>query len=184
MRRHAQVAVRPASMMFHSARPVLTASLLVAFSATACSSNNTTAAVCPDSAIIHGLDRMFGETASGDEISVTLENIDGLCTYGGTELSMEMSVDLVVNAPPGTQVPYFVVIAGPAGDILDKSSFTAIVPPDSADPSGATAGGVHPADQRGRQRHVLRLRNLFRPRSAARHRYRATAHTLRSSSHR
>ena len=112
-------------------RPVLGAALLVALSATACTSNNSTAAVCPDSAIIHGLDRMFGETARGDEISVTLENIDGLCTYGGTELSMEMSVDLVVNAPPGTEIPYFVVIASPGGDILDKSSFTAIVPPDA-----------------------------------------------------
>lgn len=112
--------------------PILAIGLLTALSATACTSNSPTAAVCPDSAIIHGLDRMFGETGSGDEISVTLENIDGLCTYGGTELSMEMSVDLVVNAPPGTEVPYFVVIASPAGDILDKSSFTAIVPPDAA----------------------------------------------------
>lgn len=118
-------------MMSHALRPVLAASLLVMLSATACSSNRSAAAVCPESAIIHGLDRMFGETASGDEISVTLENIDGLCTYGGTELSMEMSVDLVVNAPPGTVVPYFVVIAGPTGDILDKSSFTATVPPES-----------------------------------------------------
>jgi hypothetical protein len=112
-------------------RPALAISLLVALSATACSGNRSAAAVCPDSAIIHGLDRMFGETANGDEVSVTLENIDGLCTYGGTELSMEMSVDLVVNAPPGTQVPYFVVIADPDGAILDKSTFTAVVPLDA-----------------------------------------------------
>ncbi len=75
---------------------------------------------------------MVGQSASGDDIMVTLENIDGLCTYGGNELNMEMSVDLVVNAPPGTLVPYFVVIASPAGEILDKASFTATVPPDAA----------------------------------------------------
>lgn len=119
-------------MTSHSWRSALYAGLLVALAATACSSNRSTAAVCPDSAIIHGLDRMFGQTASGDDIMVTLENIDGLCTYGDNELSMEMSVDVVVNAPPGTSVPYFVVIASPAGDILDKASFTATVPPDSA----------------------------------------------------
>lgn len=115
-------------------QPVLAASLLIALTASACSSNRTAAAVCPDSAIIYGLDRMIGQTVNGEPTTVTLKNIDGLCTYGGEELSMDMSVDLVVNAPPGTSIPYFVVIASPTGDILDKVSFSASVPPDSPTP--------------------------------------------------
>jgi hypothetical protein len=97
----------------------------------ACSGNDRTAAVCPDSAIIHGLDRLYGEDAAGREVSVTLENIDGLCSYSGTQLSLDMSVDLVVEAAPGTSIPYFVVVADPAGEILDKTLFVATVPADA-----------------------------------------------------
>ncbi len=97
-----------------------------------CSGSDRVTAVCPDSAIIHGLDRMYGEDAAGREISVTLENIDGLCTHGGNQLSLDMSVDLVVEAAPGTTIPYFVVITDPAGEVLDKTNFTATVPGDVA----------------------------------------------------
>jgi hypothetical protein len=93
-----------------------------------CSRNERVAAVCPDSAIIHGLDRLYGADAAGREVTVTLENIDGLCTHSGTQLSLDMSVDLVVEAPPGTNIPYFVVIEDPAGEVLDKTYFVATVP--------------------------------------------------------
>lgn len=93
-----------------------------------CSGGERVTAVCPESAIIHGLDRMHGEDATGRAIDVTLENIDGLCTYDGDRLSLDMSFDLVVEAAPGTDIPYFVVIADPSGELLDKSTFIATVP--------------------------------------------------------
>jgi hypothetical protein len=98
--------------------------------------SRSVAAVCPDSAIIHGLDRLYAEDAAGREVSVTLENIDGVCTHSGTRLSLDMSIDLVVDAPPGTTIPYFVVIADPAGEVLDKAFFTATLP------AGSPAGPV------------------------------------------
>ena len=99
----------------------------------ACGGSREVAAVCPDSAIIHGLDRLYGEDAAGNPLSVTMENIDGVCTHAGSRLSLEMSVDLVVEAPPGTSIPYFVVIADPAGALLDKAGFVATVPADVPD---------------------------------------------------
>jgi hypothetical protein len=105
----------------------------IAFAAIAgCGSNKETAAVCPDSGIIHGLDRMYGEDSAGREITVTLENIDGVCTYSGTQLDLEMTIDLVVEAAPGTTIPYFVVTADPAGEVLDKTLFVATVPVEQA----------------------------------------------------
>ncbi len=97
----------------------------------ACSGDRPVAAVCPDSAIIHGLDRLYGEGADGEEISVTLENIDGLCSYDGGQLSLSMSIDLVVDAPPGTTIPYFIVVSDPSGEVLDKVTFVATVPADA-----------------------------------------------------
>jgi len=96
--------------------------------AAGCSRSEQSAAVCPDSGIIHGLDRMYGEDANGREITVALENIDGVCTHSGNQLSLEMTIDLVVEAAPGTTIPYFVVTADPAGAVLDKTFFVATVP--------------------------------------------------------
>lgn len=110
-------------------RSTLTFLACLALVATAgCSRGEQTVAVCPDSAIIHGLDRMIGEDAAGRAFTVTLENIDGVCTYGGSQLSLEMTIDLVVEAAPGTTIPYFVVTADPAGEVLDKTLFVATVP--------------------------------------------------------
>jgi len=110
-------------------RSTLTLLTCFALAATAgCARSDRVAAVCPDSAIIHGLDRMYGEDAAGREITVTLENIDGVCTYSGNQLSLEMTVDLVVEAAPGTVIPYFVVTADPSGEVLDKTFFVATVP--------------------------------------------------------
>lgn len=112
----------------HAALALATALLLAACGG---GGANVTA-VCPESGIIHGLDRaVLGDGA--DASRVTLENIDGLCTYDGGRLSLEMSVDLVTDAPPGTVIPYFVVITDPAGEVLDKSNFTATVPADATD---------------------------------------------------
>ncbi len=109
-------------------RPILPVVTCLALVVVGCGRGEPEVAVCPDSAIIHGLDRMYGEDAAGREIAVTLENLDGLCTYGGNRLSLDMSVDLVVEAAPGTDIPYFVVIADPAGEVLDKTFFVATVP--------------------------------------------------------
>ncbi len=112
--------------------PAAAAALLLALVAVqACSGNRSVAAVCPSSAIIHGLDRLYGEAPTGDEISVSLENIDGVCTHSGTTLSLDMSIDIVVDAPPGTTIPYFVAVSDPAGEVLDKVGFTAVVPADA-----------------------------------------------------
>ena len=110
-------------------RPILVPLTCLALAVIAgCSRGEQVAAVCPDSAIIHGLDRLYGEDAAGREVTVTLENIDGLCTHSGDQLSLDMSLDLVVEAAPGTSIPYFVVIADPAGEVLDKAYFVATVP--------------------------------------------------------
>jgi hypothetical protein len=113
--------------------PAVRLALAVAATAglAACGGSRDVAAVCPDSAIIHGLDRMYGEDAAGNAVSVTMENIDGLCTYADNRLSLDMSVDLVVDAPPGTSIPYFVVISDPAGALLDKVTFVVTVPADA-----------------------------------------------------
>jgi len=113
-------------------RPTLTLLSCLAFAVTAGCSRDQQAAVCPESGIIHGLDRLYGEDAAGREITVSLENIDGVCTYSGTQLALEMTIDLVVEAAPGTTIPYFVVTADPAGEVLDKTLFVATVPSEPA----------------------------------------------------
>jgi hypothetical protein len=104
--------------------------VVLLFALQACSRERAVVAVCPDSAIIHGLDRMYGEDQAGRAVSVLLENIDGTCSLSGTRLSLDMSIDLVVEAPPGTAIPYFVAISDPAGTLLDKVAFVATVPAD------------------------------------------------------
>ncbi len=110
----------------HAAMPPVIVLLLLALQA--CGGNRAVVAVCPDSAIIHGLDRMYGEDQAGRAVSVSLENIDGSCSHSGTRLSLDMSIDVVVEAPPGTAIPYFVVISDPAGTLLDKVTFVDTVP--------------------------------------------------------
>ncbi len=110
----------------------LLASVALAMGLAACGGGRTqVAAVCPDSGIIHGLDRMYAEDAAGNEVSVALENIDGVCSHSGNRLSLDMSIDLVVDAGPGTSIPYFVVVSDPTGQVLDKVGFVATVPADA-----------------------------------------------------
>jgi len=117
---------RFARLRWRHAALALAAALLLA----ACSGRSNVAAVCPESGIIHGLDRaVLGDGAAASRVN--LENIDGLCTYADGRLSLEMTVDIVTDAPPGTAIPYFLVITDPAGEVLDKVGFTATVPADA-----------------------------------------------------
>lgn len=121
--------MRPAALARNRRRIGLAAAIVLVLAG--CGGNRSTAAVCPESGIIHGLDRLVQRTADGGELRVYLENIDGLCTYERGVLTLDMSVDIVADAPPGTTIPYFVVITDAAGELLDKAEFTATVPADA-----------------------------------------------------
>lgn len=119
-------------MRFPSTALPLVACLALAIGLAACGRGQPVSAICPQSGIIHGLDRLHAEAPGGGTVNATLENIDGVCTHGGGVLAVDMSIDVVIEAPAGTTIPYFVVITDPAGEILDKVPFAATVPADAA----------------------------------------------------
>ncbi|MEZ5906808.1 MAG: hypothetical protein R3C69_17505 [Geminicoccaceae bacterium] len=98
-----------------------------------CAGKTEEAAVCPDSAIIYGLDRFNGTDANGQEITATIENIDGLCQLQGETLNLDISFDILVDGPEGTPISYFVVLADPAGNVIEKASFATAVPAGTGD---------------------------------------------------
>ncbi len=111
----------------------LAAVLLPALLLGGCVGKTEEAAVCPDSAIIHGLDRFNGTDDKGQEIVATIENIDGLCQLQGETLDLDISFDIVVNGPEGTPITYFVVLADPSGNVIEKASFATAVPAGAGD---------------------------------------------------
>lgn len=114
------------------ALPRLAALLFPALLLGGCVGKTEEAAVCPDSAIIYGLDRFTG-TADGQEIEANIENIDGLCQLQGETLDLDISFDIVVDGPEGTPITYFVVLADPTGNVIEKASFSTAVPAGSGD---------------------------------------------------
>lgn len=114
-------------MRHRSTTHALTLLALPALALAGCSSSTTPPAICPESGIIHGLDRV-ARVAGDAAIRANLENVDGICSLDGQVLKLEMTVDIVADAPAGTPIPYFVVITDPAGEVLDKAAFTATLP--------------------------------------------------------
>ena len=90
-----------------------------------CAGKTEEAAVCPDSAIIYGLDRFNGTDANGQEITATIENIDGLCQLQG-----ETSPRHQLRHPGGRAGRhadrYFVVLADPTGNVIEGQFCTAV----------------------------------------------------------
>lgn len=97
-----------------------------------CVGKTEEATVCPDSAIIYGLDRLTG-TVDGQAIEANIENIDGLCQLQDETLDLDISFDIVVDGPEGTPITYFVVLADPSGNVIEKASFATAVPAGSGD---------------------------------------------------
>jgi hypothetical protein len=104
---------------------------------------------CPRPAILAGLEtnsvfRSGASTGPAADLAYTvgMQGIAGGCTYEDEGLTVDLSVDILVEpgpayAGPSVAVPWFVAVAGPDGTVLDKQSFRANV---AVEP-GATRGG-------------------------------------------
>jgi hypothetical protein len=123
--------------------PIVAAGLLLA----ACSrSPPAPQLVCPRPGIVNGVEQTaaYRPGGSGDadlRWVAVMQNIDGGCRYDDG-LEVDLSVDLVVEPGPAYEggpidLRYFVAVAGPSGEILDKQIFTTSVTP----VRGATRGG-------------------------------------------
>jgi len=109
--------------------------------------------LCPKVGIINGL-QGFERPAPGnsDEFGyhAAMENVDGACRPDQGDLVVEMAVDLVVR--PGAtlggatlELPYFVAISRPDGQIVDRQDFVGRV---SVPPVGRRAGATETFSQR------------------------------------
>lgn len=103
-------------------------------------------ALCPRVAIIGGLES-FERPAAAPDAAVAyraaLENIDGACRVEGDDLVVDITLDVVVQPGPALQertlqLPYFVAVSAPGGDVLERRDFVAEV---FLEP-GAWRGGV------------------------------------------
>jgi hypothetical protein len=103
--------------------------------------------LCPRVAIINGLGSLERPEPGGTgEIAyrAALENIDGSCRPDGNDLAVDITVDVAVEPGPAlrsggqVEVPYFVAVSAPNGDVLDRQDFVARI---ELTP-GARGGGV------------------------------------------
>lgn len=120
---------------------------------------------CPDPAIVDGMDssESLSSGGSGPEAiawRTTVLGFDGGCAYEGDGVQLDYSLDLAVVPGPAfgaddrlVPVRYFVAVADPAGEIVDKQIFSTSLPvPAFGGPVGATErleqkiAGVTPAD--------------------------------------
>lgn len=99
----------------------------------ACSGEDPGQAVdlCPRVAIINGLESLERTDETGAvRYRAALENIDGTCRVDGDDLRVDITIDVVVQ--PGREltgsrieVPYFVAVSAPNGDVLDRQDYVA-----------------------------------------------------------
>jgi hypothetical protein len=101
--------------------------------------------LCPRVAIISGLESIERPGSGSGEMTYrgALENIDGQCRPEGDDLLVDIAIDVVAQAAPGQgnrtiELPYFVAVSAPNGDVLDRQDFVARVDL----PPGARSGGV------------------------------------------
>ncbi|MEK0083339.1 hypothetical protein [Benzoatithermus flavus] len=125
--------------------------LLAAGALAGCTSTRSAAApaasLCPRVAIINGLGSLEQPAADGSgepAYRAALENIDGSCRPDGNDLAVDIAVDVTVQPGPALrnggriEVPYFVAVSAPNGDVLDRQDYVAKI--DLA--PGARRGGV------------------------------------------
>lgn len=123
-------------------RPASPAALVGLLALAGCGFGRSAAPLCPDAAIIHGLDRH--EAYAGDSRdpaqlrhALRLENLGGGCRVDGETVSMELSIDLVATTGPAyagntPEATYFVTVLDPSGAILSKRYFTSTLSIDQA----------------------------------------------------
>jgi hypothetical protein len=120
---------------------------LLASAVAGCSSDSPPPpALCPDVGIINGLEDLEQppNAPTGDlAYRAAMENLDGGCRAEGGDLVVEIALDLIVLSGPAmpggiVELPYFVAISAPGGQLLDRQDFVARV----TVPSGARRGGV------------------------------------------
>ena len=135
-----------ASFRIKAARPVLALLLPLALAA-GCGGRDEAALVCPRPAIINGLEsseRHANGMAGPLVYRVALENIGGSCTVDRGDLITSLAVDIVVEPGPAlsgdtVDVPYFVAVSSPNGDVIDRQDFVArITLPAGARRAGST----------------------------------------------
>jgi hypothetical protein len=114
-------------------------------------------APCPDVRILAGLESntvFRGGASRGNEADLAyiaaLQNVAGGCAYGEEGLTLNMTVDVVVDPGPALEgrsvaVPWFIAVAGPDGTIIDKQTFTANV---AIAEGGAQSGSREAVEQR------------------------------------
>jgi hypothetical protein len=112
---------------------------------------------CPRPAILEGVEtnsvfRGNASTGSAADLAYTvgMEGIGGGCSYDDDGLTVDLSVNIIIEpgpafAGPTVAVPWFVAVAGPDGAILDKQSFTANV---TEEPGATRAGSRESVQQR------------------------------------
>ena len=124
--------------------------LLLGLGLAACASDEPAGPICPRPGIINGLqgaERYVPGSPTRDSdllYRAAMENIAGGCRLEGPDLVVEFSVDLLVEPGPafagGTvELPYFVAVTGPGGEVLDRRDFTAAIEvPEGAQRAGST----------------------------------------------
>lgn len=111
-----------------------------------CSTSPPPAPLCPTVGIINGLQSFDRPAADGSAelgYHAAMENVDGACRVESADLVVDMKIDLVVQPGPsvrGTtlELPYFIAINQPNGDVIDRQDFVGRV----AIPSGANTAGT------------------------------------------
>jgi len=102
------------------------------------------APLCPKVGIISGLEHHEQTAANGEVLyRVAMENVDGACKADGSDLVVEIAIDVVVQPGPAfsqtlIELPYFVSVSEPGGAVLDRQDFVARVEV----PRGAHRAGV------------------------------------------
>ena len=134
-------------MAGHPRASLLALALLAGGGLAACSGDSAPPpAICPDVGIINGLEDLQQPPeapANAVAYRASMQNLDGGCRVEGDDLVVEIALDLIVlpgPAMPGglVELPYFVAISGPGGELLDRQDFVARVTVSS----GAPRGGV------------------------------------------
>ena len=111
------------------------------------------APLCPRVGIIDGLQSFERPATDGSGALgyyASMENVDGACRPEQGDLVVEMAIDLVVRpgaAVAGTtlELPYFVAISRPDGEVIDRQDFVGRVP---VAPGARRAGTTETFSQR------------------------------------
>ncbi len=114
----------------------------------ACSSDDKPRLVCPRPAIIDELGSFERYTPGAAEqpehlaYRAALQNISGNCRADGSDIQIDVAVETQVEPGlaflgPTVELPYFVAVLAPGGEVLDRQDFVARV----TVPAGAREAG-------------------------------------------